>query len=97
MLLLRKMPEKALVVVMALDFCTPRMDMQVCMASITTATPRGWRLSWMQSRICSVRDLEPAGVGFNHAGNLAEAGDLAVGDVSHVGLADERQHVMLTE
>ena len=53
--LLRKMPENALVVVIALDFCTPRMDMQVCMASITTATPRGWRLSWMQSRICSVR------------------------------------------
>ena len=31
------------------------MDMQVCMASMTTATPSGWRESWMQSRICSVR------------------------------------------
>ena len=51
----RKMPEKADVVVTALDFSTPRMDMQVCIASMTTATPSGCRDSWMQSRICSVR------------------------------------------
>ena len=42
-------------------------------------------------------DLEPEGIGFHHSGNLAEAGDLAVGNVSHVGFTYERQHVMLAE
>ena len=51
---LRKIPEKAEVVVMALDFWTPRMDMQVWWASMTTATPRGWSDSSMQLRIWTV-------------------------------------------
>ena len=42
-------------------------------------------------------DLEAAGIGFHHAGNLAEAGDLAVGDVCHVGLADEGEHMVLAQ
>ena len=42
---------KADVVVTALAFCTPRRVMQVWEASMTTATPRGFNVSWMQSRI----------------------------------------------
>ena len=42
---LRKMPLKADVVVTALAFCTPRRVMQVCEASITTATPSGFSVS----------------------------------------------------
>ena len=40
-------------------------------------------------------DLEPAGVGLDHTGDLAQSGDLAVGDVRDVGLADEGAHMML--
>ena len=47
----RKMPLKADVVVMAFAFCTPLRVIHVCDASITTATPSGSRVSWMQSRI----------------------------------------------
>ena len=51
---LRNIPEKADVVVMAFDFCTPRSDMQVCIASMTTATPRGFSASTIQSLIWTV-------------------------------------------
>ena len=51
---LRKTPENADVVVMAFAFCTPRMDMHVCIASMTTATPRGCRALSMQSLIWTV-------------------------------------------
>ena len=37
----RNAPEKAEVVVTAFDFCTPLICMHVCIASMTTATPRG--------------------------------------------------------
>ena len=40
-------------------------------------------------------DLQAAGVGLDDAGNLAQAGDLAIGDVGDVGLADEGQEVVL--
>ena len=42
---LRKIPEKADVAVIELDFCTPLIVMHVCIASITTATPIGCRAS----------------------------------------------------
>src|SRR5574344_1553322 len=50
----RNAPENAEVVVTALDFCIPLICMQVCDASITTATPSGWSAFWMQSRISTV-------------------------------------------
>ena len=40
-------------------------------------------------------DLEAASVGLDYARDLAQAGDLAVGNVGDVGLADEGQQVML--
>lgn len=52
---LRNIPENADVVVTAFAFCTPLRVMQVCEASMTTATPSGLSVSWMQSRICTVR------------------------------------------
>ena len=95
----RKMPEKADVVVTALDFWTPRMDMQVCIASMTTATPRGFRESWMQSRICSVRRSWTCRrrIGLHHAGDLGKAGDSPVRDIGHVRLADEGKHMVLAQ
>ena len=33
----------------------------------------------------------------HHTGNLAESGDVAVGDIGHVHLAEEGQHVVLAE
>src|SRR5262245_22759197 len=43
----RNAPRKCDVMVSAPGFCTPRMDMQVCSASMSTATPRGLRISSM--------------------------------------------------
>ena len=40
-------------------------------------------------------DLEPARVGLDNPGDLAEAGDLAVRNIRHVTFADEGQHMML--
>ena len=37
----------------------------------------------------------PAREDIDHAGHLGEADDLAIGDVGHVRLAEEREHVML--
>ena len=36
-------------------FCTPRIAMHMCSASIITPTPRGLRFSWIAERICEVR------------------------------------------
>ena len=51
---LRNTPEKADVVVIAFAFWIPLICMQVCDASITTATPNGLSVSWMQSLIWTV-------------------------------------------
>ena len=42
-------------------------------------------------------DLQAAGVGLYHAGDLGEPGDAAVRDVGDMGLADEREHVVLAQ
>ena len=42
-------------------------------------------------------DLQAAGVGLHHAGDLGEPGDAAVRDVGDMGLADEREHVVLAQ
>ena len=52
--LLRKAPVKADVVVTEFCFCTPRICMHMCAASMTTATPRGFRVFWIQSLIWTV-------------------------------------------
>ena len=41
-------PLKSEVVVTEFCFCTPRIIIHMCCASITTATPRGKRVFWMQ-------------------------------------------------
>ena len=50
----RKAPENAEVVVVALAFCTPLIDIHVCIASMTTATPNGCSALSMQSLIWTV-------------------------------------------
>ena len=40
-------------------------------------------------------DLQPLGVGFHDAGELADADDAAVRQVGDVGAADDRHHVVL--
>ena len=51
---LRKAPVNSDVVVTEFCFWIPRMDMQRCWASMTTATPMGFRTSCRQSLICEV-------------------------------------------
>src|SRR5690606_30265635 len=48
-------PSNAEVVVIEFCFCTPRIIMQRCCASITTATPRGLRVSLIAFMISTVR------------------------------------------
>lgn len=50
----RNTPENAEVTVTALAFSTPRICMHVWAASMTTATPIGLSVFWIQSRICTV-------------------------------------------
>ena len=52
---LRKVPVKAEVVVTEFCFWTPRTCMHIWAASMTTATPSGCSVYWMQSRIWTVR------------------------------------------
>ena len=42
-------------------------------------------------------DAEPPGEHAHQAGQLADADDLIVGHVAHVGLAEERQRVVLAQ
>ena len=77
---------------------TPRIVMQECVASITTATP--FTSSSSISRLAIVLGhpllhLRPVRDDFDDAGQLAQADDLAVRDVADVGHADERQQVVL--
>ena len=83
-------------------FRTPRIDMHRCSASMTTITPRGSRRA-----LDGVGDLdgEPLlhlrapGVAVDEPGDLRQAGDAAVlaRDVGDVGLADERDQVVLAQ
>ena len=45
------LPRSAVVTVFAPIFCAPRMDMHMCSASITTATPVAWASVSMRSAI----------------------------------------------
>ena len=39
--------------------------------------------------------LESAGIDIDHTGDLTQARDAAVGNISYVHLAEERQHMVL--
>ena len=41
--------------------------------------------------------LKPVGIDIHHTGYLRETSDVAVGDIGHVGLAVEGQHVVFAE
>jgi len=47
-------PKKAEVVVTEFCFCTPRIIIHKCFASITTATPIGFSAFFIASKICVV-------------------------------------------
>ena len=49
-----KKPVKSEVVVKEFCFSTPRICIHICCASITTITPNGSKVLWMQSLICIV-------------------------------------------
>ena len=81
-------------------FCTPRIDMHRCSASMTTMTPAG--LERALDRVGDLRGepllhLRPPGVAVDQPGDLRQPGDAAVlaRDVGDVGLADERDEVVL--
>ena len=40
-------------------------------------------------------NLETARVGFHHTGNLAQTGDVAIGNIAHMRLADEGNQMVL--
>lgn len=51
----RNTPSMVLVTVLLFIFCTPRITMHMCVASITTPTPAGCKASVMATAICLVR------------------------------------------
>ena len=84
------------------EFCfsTPRIDMQRCVPSITTATPSGATFS---SITCGdlmrepLLHLQPSREDIDQPRNLAEADHPLLRDVGDVALAEERQQVMLAQ
>ena len=86
-------PLKSEVVVTEFCFCTPRIIMHMCWASMTTATPRGLSVFCIQffmsfvSLSCTWSLLEKAST---------TRGDVSVRDIGHVGMSDEREHVVFT-
>ena len=88
--------------VTATEFCfsTPRIIMQKCMASMTTPTPWGWSFSSMHLGDLHgepLLHLQPPREHVDEARDLREAHHLALGNVGHVGLAEEGQEVVLAE
>ena len=71
----RNMPVNWVVMVETPGFCTPRIAMHLCSASIITATPRGLRISSIASAICGsgLLRLQAAREDVDHAGELREA------------------------
>ena len=74
------------------EFCfsTPRIIMQRCFASITTATPD--RMEGLHERVGDLGgelflDLQAAGEDIDDARDFGETDHFAVGDVGDVGLA----------
>ena len=94
-----KKPVKSEVVVKEFCFSTPRICMHICCASITTITPNGSKVLWIQSLICIViRSCiwrRRAKISTTLGSCLSR--NIFLGDISHVGLAEERQHMMLTK
>ena len=90
-------PLKSEVVVTEFCFCTPRIIMHMCWASMTTATPRGLSvfLYTVFYVICqSLLHLKSSGKGFNHPGNFTQPGDVPVRDIGYVCVAYKRKHVV---
>ncbi len=86
----------------ATEFCfsTPRIDMQRCEASITTATPE--RPDLLAERLGDLvgqpfLHLQAAREDLDEARDLAQPDDAALRDVGDVASAEERQQVMLAE
>ena len=90
-----KAPVKSLVVVTLFCFCTPRIDMHICWASMTTATPNGAKVFCMQSFICLVR--RSCTCSLRAYASTAQTDDGTVGYIGYMRLADERNHVVLAE
>jgi hypothetical protein len=93
-----KVPRMALETVELRCFCTPRIIMQVWLASMTTATPWAPRCSIKGIGDLagqSLLDLQAAGEDVDHAGDLAQPDHLAVGQIADMRMAEEGQHVVL--
>ena len=96
----RKVPSMALVTAHEFCFSTPRIDMQRCVASITTATPSGEIFSQIVSAIWlgqPLLHLQPAAEDVDEPRNLAEADHLVARNVGDVALAEKRQQMMLAQ
>ena len=81
------------------EFCfsTPRIIMQRCLASITTATPDGWkRLHQCVGDLGGelFLNLQPAGKHVDDARDFGKADDFAIWDVGDVRPPDKRQQMM---
>jgi len=72
--------------------------MHRCLASITTATPKGFSVSCIQSSICASCAPAPACGGQNSSttrGYLAQTGYSAIRYIGYMRLAKKRQHMVL--
>ena len=82
------------------EFCfsTPRIIMQRCLASMTTATPDGCSACMSASAICVVSCswiCKPAREDIDDARDFGKADHFSVGDIGHMRFADEREQMML--
>ena len=76
------------------------MDMHRWSASITTATPFGFRISFRLLAICEVRrscTCRRRPKASTIRGNLAETDDFTVWYIRHVAFAEKREHVVLAQ
>ena len=92
------MPIIRLVVIITPGVLTPRAVMQAWLASITTATPLGWRCS--PDAVGDLRgqpllDLQAPGEAVEHARQLADSDHLVARQIGDRRLADDRRHMML--
>ena len=92
------MPVKRVVSVLAPSLAMPRTDMQVCSASITTATPRGLRIGVDRAgdlRGEMLLGLQTVCENIDQTRQLRQPDHAVHRRIGDVRLAVERHHVML--
>ena len=94
----RKLPRNRVVTVETPGLATPRTDMQVCSASSSTATPRGFKHFVDGDRDLRgqmLLRLQPARIDVDEARQFRQTDDALDRPVGDMRLAVERHHVVL--